>query len=174
MSQSSRIRRSAVSLMFFKMTCQHLTFSLDIAQLAQQLNAVRFEASPEKRTKYVTAWISGVIRQIPLHSDLEKFLKAVADNFDMEKELLRIYVLQSTTSQWRERIRLTTENFDQYISGEGLFRKASKLYAMEGDTSPNSSPGVKTVDVGGGSQSSKSSNRNGQSEFSDALRLRDE
>ena len=67
---------------------------------------------------------------------------------------------------------MTEDNFLDYISEQGTFDKTSKLYVCE-NTSPDGSPGGKKADVGEGSQSSRNSNRSGQSEFSEAVRWRD-
>jgi HNH endonuclease len=147
-------------------------FFLDIAQLAQQLNTVRFDVDHANPTRYVTAWISGQQQSIQFARSFGSLVESVAVIFEMEKDLLRIYVLQAPAFSWSGRIRLTEENFDDYIRHEGDFVRTSKLYAC-GNTSPDGSPGEKKVDVGEGSQPSRNSNRSGQGEFSEAVRWRD-
>ena len=62
--------------------------------------------------------------------------------------------------------------FDDYINEVDAFASTCKLYVCE-TTSSDGSPGVKKTDAGEGSQSSKSSNRSEQGEFSGALRRRE-
>jgi hypothetical protein len=145
-------------------------FKFDIAQLAQQLNTVRFDVDHANPTRYVTAWISGERQSIRFACSFGSLVGNVATVFEIDKKLLRIYVLQFPGFSWQERIRLTEDNFLDYISEQGTFDKTSKLYVCE-NTSPEGSGGKK-ADVGEGSQSSRNSNRSGQSEFSEAVRWR--
>jgi hypothetical protein len=146
---------------------------LDVDQLARQFNTVRFDVDHGNSTiRYVTAWISGERQSIQFERSFDSLVDAVAVVFEMEIDLLRIYVLQFPGFSWKERIRLTKENFNDYIRHQGTFLKTSKLYACE-KGSPDGSPGGKEANVGEGSQSSISSNRSGQVEFSEALRRRD-
>ena len=124
-------------------------------------------------TRLITSWISGHRALIKFARCFGSLLETVAVIFEMDIDLLRIYVLQSPAFSWQLRFRLTKENFEDYIRHQGSFVRTSKLYAIEGDTSPDGSPVGKKADDGEGSQSSKSSDRNGQSEFGDALWRRD-
>ena len=72
---------------------------------------MQFEAVPVTRMKYVMERISGDVRQVDLHHDFNRFLFAVSDTFDEEIESLHIYVLESSTSPWQDKIRLDTETF---------------------------------------------------------------
>ena len=55
--------------------------------------------------KYVMERISGDVRQVDLHHDFNRFLFAVSHTFDEEIESLHIYVLESSTSPWQDKIR---------------------------------------------------------------------
>lgn len=105
---------------------------LDIAQLAQELRNVNLDAVPVWRTKYVTAWISGDVKHIELLRDFNKFLRAVSDVFDFATESLRIYVLESCTSPWQDKIRLSADNFHAFTKGQSPLQWANKLYAISG------------------------------------------
>lgn len=149
--------------------------------MTEQFNSVRLDAGEERPSRQrdilcrcVTGWISGARQFLQFPCDLKELLHTVAGCFEMEVNLLRIYALLSPAYSWKSRIRLTEENFEDYFSQRGAFEKyASKLYAIEDDKSPSNSPGVKKAGDGEGSQSSKSSNRYGQGEFSASVRRRD-
>ena len=134
--------------------------------------SVKFDENIGKLSRYVTDWISGDRQRIEFKCSLHDLVEAVADAFEIENP--RIYVLQPTSSPWQDRILLTQENFNEYVERQGTFAKPtiSKLY-VSGNTSPDGSPNGKKSDVSEGSQSSKGS-RCGQSEFSQALRRRDD
>ena len=107
-----------------------------VAQLAQQLRTVRFDKD-EYPTRYVTAWISGERQPITFARSYGSLVGAVAVVFEIDKMCLRIYVLQfPNDSPWKDKIRLTEGNFEDYISERGTFEKTSKLYVCD-DTSPD-------------------------------------
>lgn len=64
---------------------------------------------------------------------------------------MRIYVLRFPGFSWPERIRLTEENFNDYITKVGDFNNTSILYVCGEDKSPDGSPTTKKEDVGEGS-----------------------
>lgn len=113
--------------------------------MTEQLNSVRFDVGEERPSRQrsilcrcVTGWISGAQQFLQFSCDLKELLHTVAGCFEMEINLLRIYALLSPAYSWNSRIRLTEENFEDYFSQRGAFEKCtSKLYAIEGDTSPS-------------------------------------
>ena len=139
--------------------------------MVQRLKTVRFDGECE--TRYVTAWISGVRHYITFNRSFGSLVESVSAIFQFGEKELRIYVLRFPGFSWPKKIRLTEENFNDYITKVGDFKNTSILYVCREDKSPVGSPATKKEDVGEGSQSSKGSNRSGQSEFSGAVLRRD-
>ena len=110
---------------------------------------MRFDGECE--TRYVTAWISGVRHYIQFNRSFGSLVGAVSVVFEIDKTNLRIYVLRFPGFSWRERILLTEENFNDFVTEVRYFKNTSKLYVCEEDKSPVGSPATKKEDVGEGS-----------------------
>jgi HNH endonuclease len=143
-----------------------------VVQLAQQLKTAELLNEEEHPARYVTAWISGEEQFIQFARSYGSLVKAVGRVFEMDKTLLRIFVLriQNKFSQ-RDIIRLSECNFEDFISERGTFENTSKLYACD-DTSSDGS--FESTGVGEESQSSITSNESEEDEFSNAVRRRDQ
>lgn len=90
-----------------------------VVQLDQQFNSAEEEEYP---ARYVTAWISGEEQFIQFARSYGSLVKAVGRVFEMDKTLLRIFVLriQNEYSR-RDKIRLSKGNFEDFISERGTF-----------------------------------------------------
>ena len=84
-----------------------------VAQLTEQLTRVQF-AAQIFMTRVVTDWVSGIQSNIQFQSSFDQLTDAIAVTFGME--IVRIYALQSPNFQWKGKLLLTAENFNDYIS----------------------------------------------------------
>lgn len=143
-----------------------------VGQLAQQLNTAELLNEEEYPTRYVTAWTSGEEQFIQFSRSYGSFVKAVGRVFEMDKTLLRIFVLRTRNKfSQRDKIRLSEGNFEDFISERGTFENTSKLYACD-DTSSDGS--LENTGDSEESQSSITSNESELDEFSNAVRRRDQ
>lgn len=132
---------------------------------------VRFHLD-EQQQWLVTGWISGHQISMNISSDFNKFMATVRRSFGIEHP--RVYALQSPDYAWMGRIRLTVNNFSDFMKETGLFAdKLSKLYVCA-DESPTGSPGQSPDERTGGDESSQASHRSGQTEFSASIVDRDD
>lgn len=142
------------------------------AQPAQQLKTTELLDQEECPARYVTAWISGEEQFVQFARSYGSLVKAVGRVFEMDKTLLRIFVLRLQTKfSQRDKIRLSEGNFEDFISERGTFENTSKLYACDDTSSDGSIENTGDVE---GTQSSITSNGSEQDEFSDAVRSRDQ
>jgi len=134
---------------------------------------VRFNMDNQPKMRLVTSWISGQAVAFNVNSTFENFMDEVGACFALAAP--RVYALQGPGFRWQDRMLLDGDQFKSYKSVSGNFQqsKVSKLYVHD-DSSPTTSPGGKNADYDeAASQSSKDSNRSGQTEFNEAILRRD-
>ena len=127
---------------------------------------VTFQVSHDR---LVTAWVSGAQRSFNVSVDFGTFLRNIERYFGLIEP--RAYILTGPDFSWRNRIRLTVENFSHLQEDTGIFATTYKLYASSGVGSPTHSPGHSpdVPDKAG----DNGSNRSGQSEFNASVIGRD-
>ena len=143
-----------------------------VAQSAQQLKTTELLDEEECPARFVTEWISGEEQFIQFARSYGSLVKAVGRVFEMDKTLLRIFVLRLQNKfSLRDKIRLSEGNFEEFISERGTFENTSKLYACDDTSSDGSIENTGDVEE---LQSSITSNGSEQDEFSNAVRRRDQ
>lgn len=105
-------------------------------------------------------------------NDFQIFLNHVEEYFELISP--RAYVLKEPDFNWRNRIRLTAENFSDFQKRTGMFATTCKLYVCGGEGSPIHSPGHSPdIKFRGKAGDDDGSNRSGQSEFNASIIFRD-